>query len=252
MRDRLTFFPDKTSTISEKDIPDFASERWIETADGETIQSFLFLHHEQPKRSLIIYFHGNAGNLYGRFDTAIKLYQMDHEVLLVSYRGYAKSSGEPNEKGIYIDGAAAVNYAMDNLGYYENEISIFGRSLGSTVAIHIAQHRNFNNIVLITPLTSGREMAIAMGLGFVKFLAGNSYNSLEKIKNINSRLLIIHGDRDEVVPYLMGQQLYEEYNGAKQMVSIRNGRHNDLQEVAPEVYWGAIEKFMGKLDKPEI
>jgi len=252
LRDRLTFFPDKDSLIPEQDFPDFVSERWIETPDGETIQSFLFLHHGSRKRPLIIYFHGNAGNLYHRFDTATRLYQMGQDVLLVSYRGYAKSSGKPNEEGIYTDGVSAVKYATDNLGYSESEISIFGRSLGSTVAVHIAQYRNFENVVLITPLTSGKGMATAMGLGFVKFLAGNSYNSFEKINNINSRMLIIHGDHDEVVPYFMGKQLFEKYHGAKQMVTIKNAGHNDLQEVDSELYWGTIEKFIGKLDKSEI
>lgn len=244
MRDRFTFFPDQTSTIPENDIPDFAYERWIETHDGETLQSYLFLHDLNQKRPLIIYFHGNAGNLYYRFDNAIRLYQMEHDVLLVSYRGYAKSSGTPNEQGIYTDGASAIDYAIDNLGYIENEISIFGRSLGSAVAIHISQHRSFKNLILITPLTSGKEMASAMGLGFLKFMVGNSYNSLEKINNINCRVLIIHGDRDEVVPYHMGERLFQAYNGDKHMVTIEGGRHNDLQEVDAELYWGEIDKFL--------
>ena len=121
MRDRLTFFPDRESTIPKENIPDFASERWIETTDGETILSFLFLHDENTKRPLIIYFHGNAGNVYYRFDNAIRLFQMDHDVLLVSYRGYAKSTGTPNEEGIYTDGRSAINYAINDLGYNENE-----------------------------------------------------------------------------------------------------------------------------------
>lgn len=244
MKDKLTFFPDRTSAIPEKDIPSYATEHWIETSDGETIQSFLFLHDKNKKSPLIIYFHGNAGNLYHRFDNAIKLFDMDHDVLLVSYRGYSKSTGKPNEKGIYIDGTSAVNYATQSLGYEEDKISIFGRSLGSAVAIHISQHRNFKNLILITPLTSGKEMASAMGLGFLKFIAGNSYNSLGKINNIHSRVLIIHGDRDEVVPYHMGERLFQAYNGYKQMVTIEGGMHNDLAEVDPMIFWGEIERFI--------
>lgn len=244
MKDRLTFFPDTTNSIPEKDIPSYATEHWIKTSDGETIQSFLFLHDEIQKRPLFIYFHGNAGNLYYRFDNAEKLYQMHHDVLLVSYRGYAKSTGTPTEEGIYIDGASAANYAISELGYKENEISIFGRSLGSTVAVHIAQNREFRHVVLITPLTSGKDMAVAMGLGLIKFVAGDSYNSLQKINNLKSPILIVHGDRDEVVPHHMGKQLFELYNGPKHMVTIKNGRHNDLQEVEPEIYWGEIKKFI--------
>ncbi len=244
MKDKLTFFPDRTSAIPEKDIPSYTIEHWIETSDGETIQSFLFLHDKNKKRPLIIYFHGNAGNLYHRFDSAIRLFEMGQDVLLVSYRGYSRSTGKPSEKGIYVDGESAVSFVIDSLGYAENEISIFGRSLGSAVAIHISGHRTFKNVILITPLTSGKEMASAMGLGFLKFMAGNSYNSLEKINNINSRVLIIHGDRDEVVPYHMGERLFQVFNGTKHMVTIKGGRHNDLAEVNPEMYWGEIEKFL--------
>ncbi len=244
VKDKLTFFPDRTSTIPQNDIPSYASEHWIKTSDGETLQAFLFQHSEQDRSSLILYFHGNAGNLYHRFDHASRLFHMNKDVLLISYRGYAKSSGTPTENGIYNDGESAINFTIDILGYAENKISIFGRSLGSAVAIHISQHRNFKNLVLITPLTSGKEMASAMGLGFLKFIAGDSYNSLEKINNVNSRVLIIHGDRDEVVPYQMGERLFQAYNGTKQMVTIAGGRHNDLAEVDPMLYWGEIERFL--------
>ena len=244
VKDNFTFFPDQVSEIPMSEIPPFAGEHMIVTADAETIQSFYFHHQTGKLQSLLIYFHGNAGNLYSRFEPATRIYQLGYNVLLVSYRGYAKSTGKPTEAGIFLDGEAAVNYAISELGYQEENIALLGRSLGSTVAVHIAQHRNFQAVLLITPLTSGRDMAVAMGLGMLKFLAGNSYNSLEKINNLRSPVLIIHGDRDEVVPYHMGKKLFETYNGPKHMVTIRNGRHNDLTEIDSVLYWGEIEKFL--------
>ena len=195
---------------------------------------------------VIIYFHGNAGNLYHRFDHAQQLFEMDQDVLLVSYRGYSKSTGKPSEKGIYLDGESAVNYAIDNLEYNEEETTIFGRSLGTTVAIHIAQYKTFKGLILITPMTTGKEMASAMGLRWFKFVAGNSYNSLEKIKKIKSRILIIHGDRDEIVPYEMGKRLFEKFEGDINMITIKGGGHNNLSEVDPSTYWGEIEEFLKK------
>lgn len=244
MKDKLTFFPDKFSEIPKENLPEFSEKRLIKTSDGESLHCFYFSHHSTKKHPLIIYFHGNAGNLYHRFDEATRLYRMNHNVLLVSYRGYAKSTGTPTEKGIYLDGTAAVDFAIDSLGYAENEVSIFGRSLGTTVAIHIAQMRSFKNLILVTPLTSGKEMAVAMGLGLLKFIAGDSYNSLEKIKAVKSRILIIHGDKDEVVPYHMGKRLFDVYLGTKHMVTIKEGGHNDLQDLDPLLYWGEIEKFL--------
>ncbi len=248
VKDKFTFFPDRVSEIPTRKIPSFVSEHLITTADAETIQSFYFQHHLEDQPPLLLYFHGNAGNLYHRFEPATKIFHMGYNVLLVSYRGYAKSSGKPTEQGIYNDGQAAVNYATTELGYTHKNIAILGRSLGSTVAVHIAQYQPFRCILLITPLTSGRDMAVAMGLGMLKFLAGNSYNSLEKINNLTAPILVIHGDRDEVVPYHMGQALFETYNGAKHMVTIKNGRHNDLAEINPTVYWDEIARFLNGPD----
>ena len=239
VRNKMTFFPDK---ISEIPVPDYASERQIPTKDGETLQAFLFSHGEDGAYPLIIYFHGNAGNLYHRFDYAQQLFEMDQDVLLVSYRGYSKSTGKASEKGIYIDGESTVNYATNSLGY--KEITIFGRSLGSAVAIHVAQNKTIKGVILVTPLTSGKDMASAMGLGWIKFVAGNSYNSLEKINNIKSRILIVHGDRDELVPYEMGKRLFEKFEGDINMITIKGGGHNDLQEVDPVLFWGEIENFL--------
>ena len=246
MRNKLIFFPDNYSEIPEQDIPDYITEKRIQTTDGQNIQAYLFRHNDSLKHSLIIYFHGNAGNLYHRFDYAKKLYDMNQDVLLISYRGYAKSTGKPTEKGIYIDGESSIIYAIDSLGYVNKNITIIGRSLGTTVAIHISRHRVFNAVVLITPLTSGKAMTGAMGLNFLKFIAGNSYNSLEKINDLNSKILIIHGNKDEIIPYNMGKKLFDAYRGTKQMVTIKKGRHNDLQDIDPQLFWGEIEKFVNE------
>ncbi|MDH5365978.1 MAG: alpha/beta hydrolase [Cyclobacteriaceae bacterium] len=244
IQNKFTFYPDRISEIPEQNIPSFISERQINTLDGETLQAFLFRHEENVQRPLIIYFHGNAGNLYSRFEPAKRLFEMEHDVLLVSYRGYSKSTGKPSENGIFIDGESAVKYAINELGMDENDITIFGRSLGTTVATHIAQNRNFRGVILVTPLTSGKDMATAMGLGLIKFMAGNSFNSIDKINNIKTKILIIHGDEDELIPYAMGKQLMEKFTGTKRMVTIKGGSHNDLQEVNSMLYWGEIQKFL--------
>lgn len=244
IQNKFTFYPDRISEIPEQNIPSFVSERQIKTLDGETLQAFLFRHKEDVQLPLIIYFHGNAGNLYDRFEPTQRLFEMNHDVLLVSYRGYSKSTGKPSEKGIFIDGESAVYYAINELGVDEKDITIFGRSLGTTVATHIAQNRNFKGVILVTPLTSGKDMAAAMGLNLIKFMAGNSFNSIDKINNIKTKILIIHGEEDELIPYAMGQQLMNAFTGAKQMVTIKGGSHNDLQEVNPVLYWGEIQNFL--------
>lgn len=241
IRNKFTFYPDKKAEIQKENIPPHITEHYIKTIDRKQIQSFLFKHED--KKPILIYFHGNAGNIYHRFNDAQMLYKMGLNVLLVSYRGYAKSSGKPSEKGIYKDGEAALKFVRDRLNYKLEDIFIYGRSLGTTVAVHLAQHQPLKGVILITPLTSGKEMTKAMGLGAFKFIAGNSYNSYEKITNLNSSLLIIAGDKDEITPYYMAKKLYDKFQGTKNLITIKNGMHNNLANIDSTLFWGEIEKF---------
>jgi len=244
IRNKLTFYPDTKSKIPSDILPEYIQEKTICTPDNQRLQAFVFDHPDSFSYPLLIYFHGNAGNLYGRMRYADRLYHMGQNVLLVSYRGYAQSTGKPSEKGIYCDGLSAIRYAMDSLGYPEEKITLFGRSLGTTVAIHSAQHRNFRGVILVTPLTSGKDMATAMGLRLLSPLASGSYNSIDKLNNLKSPLLIIHGTHDKVTPLEMGRKIVETYNGQKEWVPIQGGKHNDLQDVNPALFWGRIEQFL--------
>lgn len=247
IRNKMTFFPDTKSEIPKENIPEYISEKKIVTSDQERIQAFYFNHPDRSNHPLVIYFHGNAGNLYGRFGYAQQLYEMNQNVLLISYRGYGKSSGKPSEEGIYMDGQAAVNFAKDSLGYSEGEITILGRSLGTTVAVNTAQKRSFKGVILITPLTSGKEMAAAMGMNSLTSVAGDSFNSIGKIDHLESPILIIHGTDDEVIPYDMGEALFKAYSGDKKLITIEKGNHNNLQDVDSELFWGEINEFVNKM-----
>lgn len=246
IRNNLTFYPDTKTVIDSSQLPEYISPRKITTTDNEEIDCLLFQNSQQKKKNLIIYFHGNAGNLYHRLGYADNFFKMNHDVLLISYRGYAKSSGEPSEKGIYIDGKSAINYAIKKLGYSIKNISIIGRSLGTTVAVHNAQNEKFKSVILITPLTSGKAMAAAMGLGAMKSIASDSFESINKIQNLKSPLLIMDAEDDNVTPVYMGKELYVKYNGSKKRVTIKKAGHNNLQEVNPKLFWDTINSFLNQ------
>ena len=241
---KFPFYPHNKIMRSTKDLPSYISERWITTDDGENIQS-LYFHHKEDK-DLIIYFHGNTGNMYShnRPEHAERLFNMGLNVLLVSYRGYCKSTGKPSEQGINSDGEAALAYAHKTLGYTDKEIFIFGRSLGTTVGTHIAQNRKFKGVVLITPLTSAKEMGVEMGFKYFSLFARGAFNSLKKIKNLKSKLLMLHGTKDSQIPYEMSKKLLVRYKGQKELVTIENAGHNNLQLVNPELFWGKINNFI--------
>jgi fermentation-respiration switch protein FrsA (DUF1100 family) len=240
----MAFHPETRDVLSVEQLPAQVEEIFIETEDSVKIQSY-FIPNRSSK-NILIYFHGNGGNIGHRLDDLLKIGSFGVNVLGVGYRGYGKSEGTPSEKGIYLDGKAALEYTEKKLGFPLQRVIVLGRSIGTTVAVEISQNTNINGLVLVTPLTSGKDQARASGLGLVAFLAGNSFNNLEKVVNISCPILIVHGTRDRLIPFQMGKRLFNRIKGAKQFISIENAGHNDLSTAYEESYWPPIHDFIKK------
>jgi hypothetical protein len=239
---KLAFFPDNIPADENLSLPKGCETVLVTTSDGETLHCLWV--ESQPEAGVVIYFHGNAGHIYDRASTLLKLSEFGWSVLGVSYRGYGKSTGSPSEKGIYRDAQAALNYAQQELNTPLSRIVIYGRSIGSAAAVDVCQNNSPAGLILITPLTSGKAMAKEMGLGALAGLAGESFDNRGKLKHIEPPLLIIHGTDDDVVPYSMGKKLYARYSGPKTFVTIEKGRHNSLEFDNPQKYWGAVQTFL--------
>jgi fermentation-respiration switch protein FrsA (DUF1100 family) len=243
---QFAFYPDTKTAIPAEKLPAGVDEIFFTTGDHVRLQAYYVKNPDSDR--LLIFFHGNAGNICHRLPDIIHLKNCGINVLGISYRGYGKSEGSPSEKGIYLDGAAAVDYAVRTLGYPLNRIMIFGRSIGTAVAVHISQHKDIAGLILITPLTSARAHAKAQGLGVFSFLAGDAFDNLSKIQNIRCPLLVVHGTKDEILPFSMGREIFDQASTQKSFVAIEGGGHNNLSQVDPEKYWGAIAKFILKMD----
>jgi fermentation-respiration switch protein FrsA (DUF1100 family) len=215
----------------------------LTTDDGIKLEA-LYFHHEIRSRKIVIYFHGNAGNLYHRIREGSVIYNMGYDLIISGYRGYGRSSGEPSEAGIYRDGRTVLNYAEGTLGYNLAKIYIYGRSIGTTVAVDISQNIKPGGVILITPLTSGEDFVKEKYPGILSSISKNRFNSIAKINNLKSPLLVIHGTEDEVIPYTLGVKLYDAYSGRKQFVTIPAGGHNDLEYTAPVLYWDSVKSFI--------
>jgi fermentation-respiration switch protein FrsA (DUF1100 family) len=239
---RMAFFPTVTSSRVSEKIPAGVKEVYITTEDNELLQCF-FVANKSSKK-LVIYFHGNAGNIYERLPELIGLSKAGANILGVGYRGYGKSSGKPSEKGIYKDGLASLKYVLETLGYPPDKTFICGRSIGTATAVHISAKRKLAGIILITPMTSGRELAKHHGFGPFSIIAGNSFDNIEKCSDILSPILIIHGDKDEVVPWAMGKKIYDTLKITKKMITIEGGYHNDLEFRDPQLFWNSIAEFI--------
>jgi pimeloyl-ACP methyl ester carboxylesterase len=198
---------------------------------------------------VVVYFHGNAGNIALRVPELRELARRTScTVVGLGYRGYGASDGRASEKSIYADGAAARAFVEAELGFPAERIVLVGRSLGTTVAVRVASEHAVGGVVLITPLTSGRDMAKAIGMGALAWAAGDAFDNLGRIEKVDAPILIVHGDADEVVPYAMGERLFAAAREPKRFVALPGARHNDLEHTHAEVYWGAIAAFVAGLE----
>lgn len=194
---------------------------------------------------VVVYFHGNAGTIADRIPALQTIAARGGvRVLGVSYRGYGLSRGRPGEAGLYRDAEAALAFVRDSLGCVPESTIVMGRSLGTAPGLHAALHAPVGGLILITPLSSAREQARVMGLGLLAPLAGTAFDLVSRISSLTAPLLIVHGTDDEVLPYWMGRKVFDHASGPRAFVTIRGGRHNDLEYRDSRLFWSEILEFL--------
>ena len=214
-------------------------ELFIQSPDPEIRLHALFFPKPQSQK-LIVYFHGNGGHIYYRLSHNLKLSEMAN-VLVVSYRGYSKSSGVPSESGVYEDASAALKYAAEQLAFATTQTYLYGRSLGAAVAIaglsNEARRDAYGGLILVSPFYSGRRMAEEKGLGWVPGL-NNPFDSASKILNLKVPVLFIHGTEDRIVSFEQGYDLYRHYpQDDKVFKAIEGAGHYGLSRRVGDDYW---------------
>ena len=163
----------------------------------------------------ILFLHGNAGSLEDRIYKLNFLGNLDVNFLIISWRGYSGSNGKPSEFGLYQDAKSALNW-LNSKGITDDKIVLYGESLGTSVAIEVGQNRNFAGIILEAPFTSMIDIGKKHYPFFpVKLLLKDKYVSKNKIKNIKSPVLVMHGKEDKIVPFYMGKKIYDLANQPK-------------------------------------
>ena len=182
----------------------------------DSIELMSWYHNKNVNNyKTILFLHGNAGSLENRIHKINHFKDMNVNFLLVAWRGFSGNKGTPTEKGLYEDAESAVRW-LKSKGVRENNIIVYGESLGTGVATEIAQNKNFAGIILESPFTSmidaGKDKYPYLP---VRLLLKDRYESNKKIKNINSPILIMHGKVDNIVPFHMGKKMYELANEPK-------------------------------------
>ena len=186
----------------------------IKTQDN--IELLSWYHNKNIDRyKTILFLHGNAGTLENRIHKINHFKDMNINFLLVAWRGFNGNKGKPTEKGLYEDARSAVVW-LKSKGIKENNIVIYGESLGTVVATEIEQNKNFAGVILESTFTSMIEAGKTKYPYLpVRLLLKDKYESNKKIKNIKSPILIMHGKVDKIVPFYMGEKMYELANQPK-------------------------------------
>jgi len=240
----FVFFPDASLDLTPEALHLTHKEVYFDSGDGKRLYGWFF--PQKVDSPVILFFHGNAGNISHRLHNIRLLLEKGLQVFIFDYRGYGMSDGRPSEKGIYMDGLAAYDYLVEKEHFPPDKIALFGRSLGAAVAIEVALSRDVRGIIIESGFTSTKEMAKSMLLFnlFSYFLPAN-YNNLEKIGRISVPKLIIHGDEDNLVPFSMGEKLFAASKGPKYFYALRGAGHNDTYVVGGAEYLSRIAKFVG-------
>ena len=201
----------------------------LKTDDGLALVSW-YAPARTERAPTIAYFHGNAGNIAGRAYKVRPLLDAGLGVLLVGYRGYGGNPGTPGEAGLFADGRAALDY-LAGKGVPPASVVAFGESLGSGVAVRLASERAIGAVILEAPFTSAAEVGQrAYPFLPVRRLIRDRFDSLPLIHAIGAPLLIVHGERDRVVPADQGRRLLPAASEPKEGVFLPEAGHNDTFE----------------------
>ena len=209
----LLYHPSENNYQGDKIQFDY-EEIFIKVDEEIKLKSWI-IEKDFKKHKTLVIFHGNAGHLSNRIYKLNELYKLDINILIISWRGFSGNKGSPTEQNLYKDAEAAIKW-LNEKNINNNQIILYGESLGSGVAVELGKKNNFNSIILESPFTSIENSAkIYYPYLPVRFLLKDRYDSIGKIKMINTPILIMHGEKDDVIPISMGKELFEKANSPK-------------------------------------
>ena len=188
----------------------------VKITTDDNINLLAWYHRKDIKNyKTILYLHGNAGSLENRIHKINHFNDMNINFLIIAWRGFSGNNGKPTEQGLYEDGKSAINW-LAKKGVNEKNLILYGESLGTGVATHLAQNKNYAGIILETPFTSMVDAAKNFYPYIpINLLLKDKFENFKKVKNINIPILVMHGEIDQIVPFSMGKKIYEIANNPK-------------------------------------
>ena len=245
---RFIFEPVRTLVVKPGELSFPVADVTIPVAGGETLHAW-WMPAGRSEAKLVLYFHGNEGNVSTSIGETALLRSLGYSVLVVDYRGYGQSDGaRPSETSVYQDAEAALDALVRDWRFHPQNVYLYGHSLGAAIAIDLAaRHPELGGLIVESAFTSIYDMArldSKYGIFPVGLLLNQRFESIKKVGRLELPVLYIHGTADRVVPYSMGLALYEQSGGRKRFVAVPGGGHDDNAAVAPGELASAIRDLI--------
>lgn len=243
---RLVFLPQRGEPVTPAAVGLSYEPLRLHTADGETLAAWQL----EPASAVaeVVYFHGNGGNLSMWLPVFEALHRHRLRVLAVDYRGYGLSTGSPTEQGLYRDAEAVLRHVAAHRTPFV-PLVYWGRSLGATVAAYAAGLAPPDGLVLEGAFPDkssviGRRPLLRL----LNLLSTYRLPTAEWLARYDGPVLVVHGERDRVIPPALGRQLFEAAGPQKRFALIAGADHNDFFPAAAGHYWAPILDFIGILE----
>jgi fermentation-respiration switch protein FrsA (DUF1100 family) len=244
-QDRLLYFPNQPSRDYVKVPTDVGleyEEVRISTTDSVVLGGW-FIPADKA-RGVVLFFHGNAGNISHRLDSIRIFNALGLDVLIFDYRGYGQSTGTPSEPGTYLDSEAAWRYLVDKRRYSPQRIILFGRSLGGAVGVHLANEQNPAALIVESTFSSVPDLAAELYPWLpVRSMSRFQYNSRQKIQSVTCPILVVHSPQDEIIPITHGRRIYSAAPEPKDFLEI-SGNHNNGFLISGASYTTGLDHFL--------
>ena len=238
------FLPSRIVLSTPKEVGLAYEDVFFRSRDNSRLHGWFVPAGVRPSDApVVLFLHGNAGNIGDRLEKILMFHNMGCSVLIFDYRGYGNSEGRPTEEGMYEDAEAAYDSLLARKDIRQDKVIVYGASLGGVAAVDLATRRDVDALILDSTFTSAVDMGKIIFPAIPSSLLRIKLNSAEKIVSCRMPKLFIHSVDDETVPFALGQKLFDVAPGPKDFLKITGG-HNDGHVVSERTYVGGIKAFL--------
>jgi len=243
-QDRMVYLsnlPDRALGASPSDLGLDYEDVSLITSDNERLHGWYV--PAVDSRGVLLFFHGNAGNISHRLDSIKIFHELDLDILIIDYRGYGQSTGKAGEQGTYLDAQAAWDYLINSRRIPADQIIVFGRSLGGAVGAWLGVQHTPAAVIIESSFSSGVDMAHRLYPFLpVRLITRLQYPVADYAAHLDCPVLVVHSKHDEIIPFTMGQAIYAAVKQQKKFLELR-GDHNNGFLISQEDYIAGLKDF---------